>query len=150
METNLKYEYRLLTWGGFYNNWESTHGYKEGTYWFDTKEERDKYIAKLHKAELDYPNEKHLMVDLSEGFNCRIKTKLHRVIKYKGKEYYSEYTLWENYPYEAARYHLEWKWTPGFNDYPLGEDFDYNKVQIVQEWITGAFNPINDYNNDWR
>ena len=64
---------------------------------------------------------------------------MHRVIKYEGKEYYSKYELSPNYPYDAAKYHLENKWYPGFNDYPLGEDFDYENVETVQEWITGAF-----------
>ena len=36
---------------------------------------------------------------------------------------------------------MENNWYPGFNDYPLGENFDYNenKVTVIQEWITGSF-----------
>ncbi len=45
------------------------------------------------------------------------------------------------YPYSTVEYHIENKWYPGFNDYPLGEDFDYekNKVEIIKEWVVGAF-----------
>ena len=41
-----------------------------------------------------------------------------------------------------VEYIIEEKWYPGFNDYPLGEDFDYNSdgFEVIQEWITGGFN----------
>ena len=78
---------------------------------------------------------------ISEGYCCRTRTVLHRVIEWDGKRYYTQLDMGVNYPMDVAQYHLEWKWYPGFNDYPLGEDFDYdnNPVQIIQEWITGAF-----------
>ena len=135
----MKYEYLLHTWGGFYNKYyQEKHGEVPGYHYFDSKEERDEYLEKLKKIEIEL-SAFHLVTILSEGYNTREVTTLHRVIKYEGKEYYSKYELSPNYPYDAAKYHLENKWYPGFNDYPLGEDFDYENVETVQEWITGAF-----------
>lgn len=141
---NNKYEYFLLTWGGFYNE-EHLHGFKEGNYWFDTLEERTEYINKLHKAEIKYLNARMLCISLNEGFNLRVETKLHRVIEFDNKKYYSEYSMGYGYPYDAAMYHMEYKWQPGFNNYPLGEEFDYSKIIILQEWVSGSF--IANYNN---
>ena len=135
----MKYEYLLHTWGGFYTKYyQEKHGEVSGYHYFDSKEERDEYLEKLKKIEIEL-SAFHLATILSEGYNTREVTTLHRVIKYEGKEYYSKYELSPNYPYDAAKYHLEKKWHPGFNDYPLGEDFDYENVETVQEWITGAF-----------
>ena len=137
----MKYEYLLHTWGGFYNKeYQIKHKESQGLHFFETKEARNEYLEKLRKIEKDL-NAIHLAVVKSEGYNCRIVTTLHRVIKFDEKEYYSKYEFSPNYPYNAAEYHLEYKWQPGFNDYPLGDDFDYenNKVEIIQEWITGAF-----------
>lgn len=137
-----KYEYHVLVWGGFFNDqYVKIHNKKEGDYWFDNKSDRDKFIKELKEIEVKL-NARHLMVSESEGYHCRIRTELHRIIKFKNKEYYSKYDMGINYPYDAAMYHLEWKWYPGFNDYPLGVDFDYekNRVEIIQEWVTGAFN----------
>jgi hypothetical protein len=86
-------------------------------------------------------NARVLMLAFSEGFQCNVRTVLHRVIAFKGKQYYSTRDLGVNYPYDNAKYFLENKWYPGFNDYPLGEDFEfYAQVETVSEWITGAFN----------
>lgn len=137
----MKYEYLLHTWGGFYNKkFKNKHGEVEGYHYFNTKQERCDYLAKLRKIEKDL-NAIYLVVEESEGYNTRTVPILHRVVKWENKKYYSKYELSPNYPYNVAKYHLENKWYPGFNDYPLGEDFDYenNKVEIVQEWITGAF-----------
>jgi len=86
-----------------------------------------------------------LCLSLSEGYCCNIRTILHRVIEYEGKQYYSSNNMGINFPAQSAAFHMTYKWTPGFNDYPLGEDFDYSKVKIVQEWITGAFNTKDEY-----
>ena len=134
-----KYEYLLITWGGFYNErFKSTHKLEEGYYYFDSLDERTKCISKLIDLESEL-NARHLMISLHEGFNVRVITTLHRIISYKNKQYYSSYELSPCYPYSVAKYHLENKWYPGFNDYPLGEEFDYSKVKIVSQWITGNF-----------
>ncbi len=142
----MKYEYLLDTWGGFYNKeHQEKHGEKSGYHYFDTEAERSEYLEKL-KAIEGKLNAIVLVTTLSEGYNTRTVTTLHRVIKWKGKEYYSCYELSPNYPYDAATYHLENKWYTGFNDYPLGEDFDYenNEIEVVQEWITGSFDITNE------
>jgi hypothetical protein len=137
----MKYEYLLHTWGGFYNKeHQDKHGEVEGYHYFDTKQDRSDYLAKLRKIETEL-NAIRLVAQESEGYNTRTVTTLHRVIKWKGEEYYTKYELSPNYPYDVAKYHLENKWYPGCNDYPLGKDFNYenNDVETIQEWITGSF-----------
>lgn len=139
MENKIKYEYLLHTWGGFYNEeYQLIHKEVEGYHYFNSKLERKSYINKLRAIE-DELKAHSLVMTKSEGYNTRVSTILHRVIKWEDKEYYSKYELSPNYSYEIAKYHLENKWYPGFNDYPLGENFDYENVETVQEWITGAF-----------
>lgn len=135
----LKYQYHLLTWGGFYND-HHKHSYKPGDYLFDTKEEREQYIEELEKTSKEL-NAHVLMISRTEGFNCDIRAVCHRVIRYKGQLYKSEYDMGINYPFRGAQYTMNYKWTLGFNDYPLGEDFDYDngEVEIISEYITGAF-----------
>lgn len=143
---NNKYEYHVLVWGGFFNDeYKKIHEKEPGNYWFNTRRERDRFIKNL-KAIKTKLNTGPLAVSESEGYNCRIITKLHRVIRFKNKDYYSEYEMGINYPYDAAMYHMKWKWYPGFNDYPLGEEFDYeaNKIEVIQEWVTGAFSFKNE------
>lgn len=144
-EVQPKYEYHLSTWGGFYNDeHKAKHGYEEGDYWFDSATEREMYIDKLKKVEKEL-NARVLMISTNEGFNTRVKTILHRVIEWEGKQYYSSRDMGYAYPYETAQYILHYKWYPGFNDYPLGEDFNYDNVEILEEWISGSFIEPIDY-----
>ncbi len=139
MTNKFKYEYLLNTWGGFYKKeYRKLHGMRPGYHYFNTENERKSYLLTLKEIEKKL-NARHLATTLSEGYNCGVITTLHRIINFDNKEHYSKYKMSPNYPYDAAQYYLTWKWYPGFNDYPLGEDFDYDKVEIVQEWITGAF-----------
>ena len=140
-----KYEYHLYTWGGFYNEeYLKVHNKPEGNFWFNTAEERQQFIDELKEIEKKL-NARSLAMTLSEGYCCRIPTVLHRVVEWEGKRYYSNHNMGMNYPMNEAKYHLEWKWTCGFNDYPLGEDFDYenNEPKVIQEWITGAEQKFN-------
>jgi len=85
----MKYEYLLHTWGGFYNKeHQDKHGEVEGYHYFDTKQERSDYLAKLRKIEKEL-NAMHLATTISEGYNTRTVTTLHRVVKWEGKEYYT-------------------------------------------------------------
>ena len=136
-----KYQYHLHTWGGFYNQWaKDIHHHEEGDYFFETSQDREDYLDKLLAIEDEL--QCHVLAYVkTEGYCCNTRTKLHRVIEWEGKQYYSERDMGINYDLESAAHFLEWKWTPGFNDYPLGEDFDYeaNQVKIVQQWISGSF-----------
>jgi len=137
----MKYEYCLETWGGFYNpEHQLKHAEKEGRHYFESEEERKAYLTKLRGIEKEL-NAKQLVTNRFEGYNVRVETVLHRVIKYDGREIHTECKLSPNTTYSQALYHLKYKWYPGFNDCPLGEDFDYENAQfsIIQEWITGAF-----------
>lgn len=137
----MKYQYHVQTWGGFYNDeYKAIHGLSAGDFVFDTKEERREFIEKL-EAIAKKMQAYHLCTSLSEGFNCNTRTIAHRVCKINGKEYHDSCDLGVNYPYDTALYWMENKWYPGFNSYPLGEDFDYEnaEIEIVAEWVEGAF-----------
>ncbi len=140
---DLKYEYMLHTWGGFYNE-EHKHDEKPGYKWFDSDLERDKYVQKLKTIE-EVLGAKHLMITVEEGYNTRTMTILNRISKYKGKVYHSTYEMGYGYPYDAAKYHIEWKWTPSFNDDIISKDVGKKvkpeDIKIIQEWIIGAFVP---------
>jgi len=138
------YQYHVLTWGGFYNEeYKKIHGLDGGDFFFDTSDERDNFVASRKSIEKKL-GANVLCFSLSEGFCCDVRTVLHRVVEFGGKQYYTFYDIGVNHPFSAAIYHLENKWYPGFNDYPLGEDFDYTEVTIVKEWITGAFQDFKD------
>lgn len=69
----MKYEYLVYTWGGFYNEEHAIkHGLKSGNHFFDTAEERLKYINQLKEIEIDL-NARHLVYTTTEGYNCRIQ-----------------------------------------------------------------------------
>lgn len=139
----MKYEYLLYTWGGFYNDQhKAIHNKSCGAHYFDSKEDRDNYLAELKSIESQL-NAKFLAYTEHEGYTVRVKTVMHRVIEYKGKRYHStnDYGFCDDY--SVAEYHMTNKWYLGFNDYPLGEDFDYENedIKIIQEWIDGSFKP---------
>lgn len=140
---DLKYRYSVFTWGGFYNK-EYEHDHKEGLHIFDTKEERDSYLIML-KGVAQAMNANYLMSVEDEGFNVQEPVVLHRVIELNGKYYYSKSVthVWEsiNQRFATACYYIDNKWYPGFNDYPAGDDADYENARVIQEWITGAFKP---------
>ena len=134
-----KYQYHVLTWGGFYNHeYKNIHGLDKGDFFFDTKEERDEFIRGRFYIAEDL-NAGVLCFSQSEGFCCDTRTVLHRITEIEGKQYYSTRDMGINYPYSAAHFFMENKWQPGFNDYPIGEDYDYTDAKIIQQWITGAF-----------
>lgn len=136
-----KYEYMLKTWGGFYNEeYKKIHKQESGYRWFSTNKERQEYIDHLKQIEEEL-NARHLAITTEEGYHTRNETILHRVVEYDNKEIYSYYNMGFGYPISAAKYHLEYKWYPGFNDYELEKYYDkinYREVKVIQEWITGA------------
>ena len=138
-----QYLYMLNTWGGFYNKeHQDKHKEQEGYRWFDKEFDRTDYINKLRSIE-DELGAKVLMLTVEEGYHTKTLTTLHRISEYKGKTYYSEDNIGFGYPYDQAAYKMEYKWLPGLNDEiieeTLKEDVDYDKVKVVQEWISGAF-----------
>jgi hypothetical protein len=137
----MKYEYFLLTWGGFYNKeYKDLHNEKPGYHYFDNKEDRDNYISKLRGIEKEL-SASYLMLVEREGYHVRSEVTINRVSKFEGKEIHTERKMGPGFEYSSAIYHLENKWYPGFNDYPFGEDFDYDTegFEVIQEWVTGAF-----------
>ncbi|KAA5532791.1 hypothetical protein [Paenimyroides baculatum] len=160
-----KYQYHVKVWGGFFNSdLKKEHNYESGDYIFDTKEERHAFLNNLIEIEKqlkvipffssegaeDLLNKVKrtgtnttFMYNLTEGFNCDVATVLHRITEFNGEQVYTTLDMGINYPYKAAKKHLQKQWYPGFNDYPFGDNFDYgfNDVKTVSEWITGAFTP---------
>lgn len=135
---DLKYEYLLSTWGGFYNDKNfKIHGESEGNYYFDSNESRQIYLDKLQQIEKDL-NIYKLCFNKSEGYNCREFPTLHRVFKYQDKIYHQELKYDFNYSFDHCDYYLQNKWILG--DF-LGEgvDYNYDEVVIIQEWIEGSF-----------
>lgn len=100
----MKYEYMLHTWGGFYNKeHQENHGYKEGYFWFDTKEAREAYISELKEVEQRL-NARMLVISTEEGEHVRYRTIAKMVFVYQGKEYPYEYDFGFAYSSESAEY----------------------------------------------
>lgn len=134
-----KYEYYLKTWVGFYKEkLKEVYGNEAGDFWFDSDVERQKFINDLRKIEkeLDWG---YMATRLSQGYCCRTKTILHRVVELGEKRYYFTKDLGYNYPFSVARYVLEEEW--GIDELEIPEtDFTNSNVKVIQEWITGADN----------
>lgn len=134
----LKYEYLLKTWGGFYQL--PKNPFKPGDYYFDSEEERRKYIEKLElkNTELEYSG---MVLYKEEGYNVRHFPTLHRISSHKGELKHTTWEHFQNITAHTAEYSIENKWYPGHNDYPFGEDFDYDSpdFKIEEEWIEGKF-----------
>ena len=135
---DLKYEYALHTWGGFYNK-EYDHDEIEGTKYFDSEEERGSYIIKLQNIEKKL-GAHTLALSKFEGYNVRTPIVLNRVTRnlLTGEVVH---TTRDASPcsYEANVYFMTYKWHPGFNDYPFGEDFEYINAnfKVIEQWISG-------------
>ncbi len=137
----MKYEYMLNTWGGFYNDEHSAiHGHKDGYHYFNSDEEREEYLSLLKSIEQEM-GAIYLASTKCEGYHTRTPVVAHRVIMHEGKQYYAKREFPPCYPISTVFYSMANSWYTGFNDYPLGEDFDYDAadIKIVQEWVTGAF-----------
>lgn len=135
-----KYQYYLKTWGGFYNDcYTKIHGYLPVEMYFNSLEEREDYLNNLKTIEKEL-GAKHLAYVEAEGYHISEPVVLNRISRYDNKDYYSSNKLTPGFELSTALYIMDWKWYPGCNDYPLGEEHDYEKnpVQIVKEWITGG------------
>lgn len=141
----VSYKYCLYTWGGFYNlEYLPKHKYcKKGLHVFDTKEERQNLIDYLKDLEQKFQAES-LAIKIWEGYDALNLPVCHRVVEYKGKKVYSKYS-W-NFPIDidTLKYHMDFKWCPGFNDHEVENVFpkekvDYSEVSVLSEWITGSF-----------
>lgn len=135
-----KYQYHVLTWGGFYNeDYQAVHGLSEGDFFFDTEGEREKFINHRKKLSSEM-NAREVVFYKTEGFCCNVRTVLHRVCEYKGVQVYDTYDMGVNYPFDVAEYHMSDKWYLGHNHYPFGDiDYEREKVKVLGQWITGAY-----------
>jgi len=104
---NEKYEYLLHTWGGFYNDeHKAKHGLEPGYFWFDTAEERKRFLDELREVEKKY-NARCLASSFEEGKHVRYRTIARMKLIYKGKKYLYEDDFGFGYPVDAA----EFQWT---------------------------------------
>ena len=145
MKNKPKYEYLLHTWGYFFSKeHKEKHGFEEGYHYFNTKEERSEYLARLRGVS-EKLNANMLCAVEEEGYHVREEVVCHRVTEHRGKRYYSERRLPPGFTYSSALYIMEFKWYLGFNDYPMGEEFDYDneEFEVIQEWVSGAISSAN-------
>jgi hypothetical protein len=136
----MKYQYGVNLWGGFFNDEHyEIHKKESGNFVFDSKEDRETFISDLKAIEKRL-NAKVLMTSEYEGYLCHEPIILHRISKFDGVEVHTTRELFRCEPYSSCEYMLEYKWYLGFNDYPFGEEFDYenNEVESVS-WIEGRF-----------
>ena len=106
-EDTMKYEYMLHTWGGFYNKeYRDVHGYAPGYYWFETADERKKYVETLKFIERKL-HAVRLMTVFEEGTETRYKTIAEMTFVYNGNEYHLNYDFGYCYEEDAARYMFE-------------------------------------------
>lgn len=133
------YLYRLQTWGGFYNKeYQKIHKQERLLKNYRTPEDRELELNLLKSLEKEN-GWKSLAHSMNEGFEPFLNQPivLHRVTRFEGNNYYSTYEVDQAFAWsiETAFYHMKWKWYPGFNDYPMGEDFDYenNHYEVVEE-----------------
>jgi hypothetical protein len=85
-EKRMKYEYMLHTWGGFYNKeHQEKHGYREGYFWFDTKEAREAYISELKEVEQRL-KAFCLAMSTEEGEHVRYRTIAKMVFTYTAQQ----------------------------------------------------------------
>lgn len=139
----MKYQYLVYAWGQIFNEqFDDVNPYESKRYLFDTEEEASVFASEIKK--IAKQNKATVIVKEQQGYFVHIQPTCHRIVEYKGNRYYSEYKWnWLETP-DVLEYSMTYKWYPGFNDYTVeqetGEDVNYDEVEIISEWITGAFN----------
>ena len=129
------YKFAVHIWGGYF---KKNRQIREGLHVFDAKNERDSFCQELSQLRDGAMTPQMYKF---EGMNCYPPfPTFHRIVSYKGKQYYSFRDF--NWPdsLENIIDFIDRKWQPGWNDWFLGshiEDVDYNEVGIIKEWVTG-------------
>lgn len=143
-------KYMLHAWGGMFNsvNIASTGMIDEyhGTTLFSTKDDREHVRTLLSRnyensKELFPNNRTGLMFEENEGYSLSPKKVAHRVSKYKEEIVETTRDLPLDWTYDECIYYMQDKWSPGHNDYPFGERFDYDNddFEVLEEWVEGSF-----------
>ncbi len=104
-----KYEYMIHTWGSFYNEeFFEIHRKEEGYHFFDTSEDRQKYIDELRKInrqiEEGTGNSESLLIVSKDGQGLRYKTIAKMNFNYKGKSYPYEHDFGYGFEEGSARF----------------------------------------------
>lgn len=146
----MKYEYMLHTWGGFYNEkYQKVHNERSGYKWFNSNEERQQEIGRLRTIE-DSMGAHSLVVSVEEGHHTRLMTILSAIVEYKGQTLYMEHSAGYGYPVSAAEYMLEWKWPHnhyiGDTDTTWEDEVDAGNAKIVESWYSRIEIPYNQEN----
>lgn len=100
--SNEKYEFVLHTWGGFYNDEnKAKHGLEPGYFWFDTAEDRQKFLDSLREIEKKF-DAKYIAHNFEEGQHVRYRTIARMTLVYNNKAYQYEEDFGFAYPVSAA------------------------------------------------
>jgi len=106
--TNEKHEYMVHLWGGFFNEeYRAKHGREPGYYFFDTAEERDRFLAELRAEEQALGQYATLAQKTIDGRHVRYRTVAKMRLRYQGKEYALEHDFGHAYPVDSAHYMFE-------------------------------------------
>lgn len=146
-----KYEYAFKTWGGFYNEeFKKLHGREQGTFYFDTRDERDAEVFVLESLKTLYcPNAMNLVIQKFEGDFARYSTVAKLKFGYNNAVYYLDFDFGPAYPFSGAIFmftegnyscdcnrslFLKKKYPEAFpNELPCGNKIELLRISVVYE-----------------
>lgn len=143
-------KYMLHAWGGMFNsgNISSTgmideyHGIKLYDSYDDREHVRTLLSRNYENSKELFPNNRTgLMFSENEGYSLTPKKVAHRVSRYKEEVVETTRDLPLDWTYDTCLYYMQDKWSPGHNDYPFGERFNYDSddFEVLEEWVEGSF-----------
>ena len=103
-----KEEYMVKVWGGAWSenadpSIEKDYGIKEGSHYFDTKEEKDKFVSILNKPVY---RKQGMMMYERYGEMTHKRTIFVGTFEYKGNKFTIHYDLGYEYPDEDAEFYF--------------------------------------------
>ena len=101
-------EWMIHVWGGAWNydanpSIEKDYGIKEGYHYFNTEEEKDKFLEIINKPEY---SDQGLARDIKYGYMSHKRTIFVGIFKYKDKEFVLHYDLGYEYEEESAIFYF--------------------------------------------
>ncbi len=152
-DTEVKYEWVLQTWGGFYNkHYQEQHKEVPGYQWFETEAQLIKEVDRLRRLERDYREQDRvtgttstccLVTDVNEGYDTRLMTTLNVIVQYRGKTWHITRDMGYGYPTSAAEYHMEWKWDSNYWIDGSWVDDAATECKVLDSWINKYPKPYN-------
>ena len=101
-------EWMIHVWGGAWNHdanpsIEKDYGIKEGYHYFNTEEEKNKFLEIINKQEY---SDQGLMRDIKNGYMSHKRTIFVGTFKYEDKEFVLHYDLGYEYEDESAIFYF--------------------------------------------